>query len=79
MYLLSLQPPEVTSKPAGAPVPGPKAPAPSQLGEHDRAAHRWVLCSLVDGEQAPAGEGRAGRGFAGLHLKSAMSPLKRWS
>uniref|UniRef100_A0A4W2C7E9 Zona occludens protein 1 n=1 Tax=Bos indicus x Bos taurus TaxID=30522 RepID=A0A4W2C7E9_BOBOX len=36
----SFKPPEVTSKPAGAPVPGPKAPAPSQLGEHDRAAHR---------------------------------------
>ena len=26
-----------------------------------------------------AGEGRGGRGFTGLHLKSAMSPLKRWS
>ncbi|XP_070333765.1 tight junction protein ZO-1 isoform X1 [Odocoileus virginianus] len=36
----SFKPPEVMSKPAGAPVPGPKAPAPSQLSEHDRAAHR---------------------------------------
>ncbi|XP_019801321.1 tight junction protein 1 isoform X13 [Tursiops truncatus] len=34
------KPPEVTSKPAGAPVLGPKAPAQNQLIEHDRTLHR---------------------------------------
>ncbi|KAM9092194.1 tight junction protein 1 isoform 5-T5 [Megaptera novaeangliae] len=34
------KPPEVTSKPAGAPVLGPKAPAQNQLVEHDRTLHR---------------------------------------
>ncbi|XP_059861277.1 tight junction protein ZO-1 isoform X4 [Delphinus delphis] len=34
------KPPEVTSKPAGAPFLGPKAPAQNQLIEHDRTLHR---------------------------------------
>ncbi|XP_023985496.1 tight junction protein ZO-1 isoform X3 [Physeter macrocephalus] len=34
------KPPEVTSKPAGAPILGPKAPAQNQLIEHDRTLHR---------------------------------------
>ncbi|XP_058912807.1 tight junction protein ZO-1 isoform X13 [Kogia breviceps] len=34
------KPPEVTSKPAGVPVLGPKAPAQNQLIEHDRTLHR---------------------------------------
>ncbi|XP_057576327.1 tight junction protein ZO-1 isoform X5 [Hippopotamus amphibius kiboko] len=34
------KPPEVTSKPAGAPIMAPKAPAQNQLSEHDRTVHR---------------------------------------
>ncbi|XP_020954555.1 tight junction protein ZO-1 isoform X15 [Sus scrofa] len=35
-----LKPPEGASKPAGAPIVGPKGPAQSQLSEHDRTLHR---------------------------------------
>lgn len=42
-----LQPPEGASKPAGAPIVGPKGPAQSQLSEHDRTLHRWVLRACV--------------------------------
>lgn len=37
-----LQPPEVASKPPGAPTIGPKATPQNQFSEHDKTLYRWV-------------------------------------
>lgn len=36
-----LQPPEIPSKPPGAPVTGPKS-TQNQFSEHDKTLYRWV-------------------------------------
>lgn len=42
MCVFSLQPPEVASKPPGAPITGPKATPQSQFSDHDKTLYRWV-------------------------------------